>query len=275
METKHDFPTLDHRSARMILEVRSNLLSQRFGNVHRHTRIVDCDARVHNDEEGWETFRFPNRNGTRVLLIVDDVYLRVLLGRNSQVTGSYPRYTPDMIRRILLVMVALTTLSFSQDAPKAQEYVSAQFGADFVYLDRFPVLTGDLDGDGTEDAIIVTTRKGNPLVDEEEFNYKVIDPYDEYFGWGDPRVTTTFNAHDPQQVKYILIIHDWRATAPKAKLVVINLPFEKLSITRIPTKKKKNKKVVTAVSAEDLGGMTSAIFWDGKKYRWSSMSGMD
>jgi hypothetical protein len=73
-------------------------------------------------------------------------------------------------------------------------------------------------------------------------------------------------------VKFILIVHSWKAATPKAKLVVINLPFEKLSIMRVPAKK---KKIVPAIAAEDLGGLMSAIYWDGKKYKWSSMSGKD
>jgi hypothetical protein len=158
--------------------------------------------------------------------------------------------------------------------PQEKEFVSLQFGTDFVLLDKYPMLTADLDGDGTEDAVFVATRKSNPLVDEETFHYKVVDPYDEYFGWGDPRVTVTFNAHDPEQAKYILIVHDWRAAEPKAKLVVLNMPFEKLAIDRIPGKK---KKIYTAITAEDLSGQTSAIYWNvkKKKYEWTSMSGMD
>jgi hypothetical protein len=224
------------------------------------------------------------------------LYLRVLLDWISRENGGDPRYTPLMPRRFLVLIFALATIAFAQDAPKPQqqapkaqqnspaptpldvskpqEFITAQFGADFVYLDKYPVITGDLDGDGNEDAILVTTRKDNPLLDEDQFHYKVIDPYDEYFGWGDPRVTSTFNAHDPSVIKYVLIVEDWHASTPKAKLVVINLPFEKLSMTRIPTKNKK-RKVAPALLAEDLGGIASAIYWDGKKYRWSSMSGMD
>lgn len=177
-----------------------------------------------------------------------------------------------MLRRLLPLLLLLSTFALAQETPKPQEFVSAQFGPEFIYLEKFPVLTGDLDGDGVEDAVFVATRKGNPLVEEEQFHYKVIDPYDEYFGWGDPRVTTTFNAHDPEQIKYILIVHSWRSATPKSKLVVINLPFEKLTLMKIPARK---KKIVPAIAAEDLGGLMSAIYWDGKKYRWSSMSGMD
>jgi hypothetical protein len=156
--------------------------------------------------------------------------------------------------------------------PKITEFVSLNFGTAFQLIDRYPILTGDLDGDGTEDAVFVLTRKDNPLLDEAQFHYKVIDPYDEYFGFGDPRVTTSFNAHDPDQVKYIAIVHNWKAATPKAKYLVINLPFEKLTITRIPLKK---KKIATALAAEELGGLTSAIYWDGKKYKWDAMSAPD
>jgi hypothetical protein len=199
----------------------------------------------------------------------------------SGAIAADPRYTPFMPRRILVLIFVVATVSFAQDAPKPQqdmpnpqEYITAQFGASFVYLDKFPVITGDLDGDGTEDAIFVTSNKENAMLDEEQYHYKVIDPYDEYFGWGDPRVTSTFNAHDPSAIKFVLIVHDWRSSGPKTKLVVINLPFEKIRLTRVPTKNKK-RKVAPALLAEDLGGLKSAIYWDGKKYKWTSMDGMD
>ncbi len=188
-----------------------------------------------------------------------------------------------MLRRFLPFLLLAPVLALTQTSPSAKtttitpqqrEFVSLQFGPDFVLIDNFPVLTADLDGDGTQDAVFVATRKGNPLVDQETFHYKVIDPYDEYFGWGDPRVTSTFNKDDPEKAKYVLIAHDWQAATPKAKLVVLNLPFEKLAIHRIPGKK---NKVYTAITAEDLSGETSAIYWDikKKKYKWDSMSGMD
>ncbi len=187
-----------------------------------------------------------------------------------------------MLRRLALVTVLLSGFAIAQKQPAApvatirpsthaatasdKEYVSLNFGPSFTFIEKFPVMTGDMDGDGAEDAVFVLTRKDNPLGDEEEFHYKVIDPYDEYFGWGDPKVTSKFNAHDPDAVKYIAIVHNWRAATPKAKYLVINLPFEKLSITRIPVK----KKMATAISAEDLSGITSAIYWDGKKYKWDA-----
>lgn len=207
------------------------------------------------------------------------------------------RYTRPMLRRLLVLIAIVCSCaalvagqsSKSKDSKKAQpeipkvpvatlpltpeitEYVAKNFGPEFSLIQRYPVLTGDLDSDGTEDAVIVLTRKGNPMLDEEEFNYKVVDPYDKYFGFGDPSVTTNFNSHDPQEIKHIAIIHDWRAAEPKLKLIVINLPFEKLSLTKIVLKKKK----YPALTAEELGGTTSAIYWDGKQYKWNSMSGID
>lgn len=186
-----------------------------------------------------------------------------------------------MFRRWFLIVLLLGSLAFAQKgkkvpppppeqgpAPNPTEFIAANFGPAFVLLDRFPVLTADLDGDGLEDAIFVVTRKDNPLLDEDEFHYKVIDPYDEYFGFGDPRITVKFNAKDPQQAKFLAIVHAWRIATPRAKFIVVNLPFEKLSISRIPVKKKK----LTAIAAEDLGGLNSAIYWDGKKYKWDATS---
>lgn len=180
-----------------------------------------------------------------------------------------------MLRRLLFAVALISSFAIAQTGPTSSaitpqmtEFVGLNFGPAFSLIDRYPVLLGDMDGDGTEDAIFVLTRKDNPLLDEAQFHYKVVDPYDEYFGFGDPKVTISFNAHDPDQVKYIAIVHNWRAATPKAKFLVINLPFEKLSLTRIPHK----KKTVTALAAEELGGLTSAIYWDGKKYKWDAMS---
>ncbi len=150
--------------------------------------------------------------------------------------------------------------------PRPAEYVAMNFGPSFSIIDKFPMLVADLDGDGTEDAIFVLTRTDNPLLDEAQFHYKVIDPYDEYFGFGDPRVTIQFNANDPELMKYIAIVHNWRAATAKAKFIVINMPFEKLTITRTLIK----KKPVTVLAAEELGGLGSMIYWDGKKYRWET-----
>jgi len=129
-------------------------------------------------------------------------------------------------------------------------------------------LTADLDGDGVEDAIIVARCK-TPLADEVTYNYKVIDPYYTNYGYGNPRITAQFNTADPYRQNLVLVIHGagkeaWRATTPKAKFVIINLPFDSLSLTRV-TLRKRQVPAVNLIEEE----LTSAVFWDGKKYRWS------
>src|ERR1043166_3203287 len=47
-----------------------------------------------------------------------------------------------------------------------------------------PLMTGDLDGDGVEDAIIIV-RSRDALGGAAAFDYKVIDPKSGYFGWSD------------------------------------------------------------------------------------------
>ncbi len=131
-----------------------------------------------------------------------------------------------------------------------------------------PLLTADLDGDGVADAVIVVRCK-NPLLEAMQFNYKVADPYDAYFGYGDPKITLQFGALDPERNLFLLIIHGagpegWRAAAPKAKFVMINTTFDRLSVSRFTLK----KKLVSAINAEESGALTSAVFWDGKRYRW-------
>ena len=131
-------------------------------------------------------------------------------------------------------------------------------------------LTADLDGDGVEDAIIVARCK-TPLADEGNYNYKVIDPYYTNYGYGDPKITAQFNSADPYRQNLVLVIHGagkeaWRAATPKAKFVIINLPFDRLSLTRVTLHKRQVPAVSLIESEQEL---SSAVFWDGKKYRWS------
>lgn len=152
-----------------------------------------------------------------------------------------------------------------------EEVIKKQFGTGFVLASDCPTpfLVTDLDGDGIEDAVIVARSKKVPHEDLQ-LGYKLIDPYDEYFGFGDTKITAQFALQDPDRAKYLLIIHgsgseSWRAATPKAKFVLINLPFDRLGLERVPISK---KKVVTAISAEETAMMSSMVFWNGKKYKW-------
>ena len=56
------------------------------------------------------------------------------------------------------------------------------------------------------------------------------------------------------------------AAVPNAKFVILNLPFKQIAVKKLTVK----KKTVMAIYAEESGAdrMTSATFWDGKKYRY-------
>jgi hypothetical protein len=161
------------------------------------------------------------------------------------------------------------------------EVVRKQFGPDFSialrrststvkYLNPTkdpwtPFLIADLNGDGIEDAIIVA-RNRRVLNGQGQFNYKVIDPYFTYNGYGDVKITATLSSDDPDQGHVVLIIHGagpdgWRAATPKAKFAVINLPFENLVIASDA------KRQLLALESREATG-NAAIFWDGKKYKW-------
>lgn len=138
------------------------------------------------------------------------------------------------------------------------------------------LLTGDLDGDGVEDAVIIVRFK-NPLAGQAQYDYKVVDPYFTYHGYGNPKVTATFQSEDPRYNHMLLVIHGagpegWRAETPKAKFVIINLPFAFLSIAPVNVDKKKKKKVM-GIMAEESDGASSTCYWDGKKYKWAEGSG--
>jgi hypothetical protein len=156
------------------------------------------------------------------------------------------------------------------------DFVQAQFGNQFTLLPEVGAMFGDLDGDGVEDAVIAARCK-NPLLDEAEHNYTVLDPYYTFYGYGDPKLTTTFKEGVPaRQGLVVLIIHGvgpegWRSATPKSKFVIVNLPFRAVSVRKMQLR----KKTVEAVYIEEAGelGASSALFFDGKKYKYVPMGG--
>jgi hypothetical protein len=159
------------------------------------------------------------------------------------------------------------------------EFVQREFGREFTLIPEFGVMTGDLDGDGVEDAVIAA-RCRNPLIDAAQHNYMVLDPYMTFYGYGDPRVTLSFGDEDPgRRGLVVLIIHGagpdaWRAAAPKAKYVIINLPYKELSVRKFNVgKNPKKMKQQLAIYAEESNEEkeSSAVYFDGKTYKYSPM----
>ncbi len=58
-------------------------------------------------------------------------------------------------------------------------------------------MIADLNGDGVDDIVIVARCK-NALIDQADKNYKVIDPMNSFFGYGNPAITTSFAPDDPK-----------------------------------------------------------------------------
>jgi hypothetical protein len=157
------------------------------------------------------------------------------------------------------------------DAVQLAAIVKQQFGATFTVPEKFPtpLITADFDGDGVEDVAIVASSK-EPLPDSFAFKYEVADPYHAYFGFGNPRVTSSFSA-DPQHTHHLLVIFGsgkdaWRAVTPKGKFVLINVPFDSLEVGRMLISKKKPP--IFVIKAVESQIMDSSVWWDAKKKHW-------
>ena len=169
---------------------------------------------------------------------------------------------------VMIAAVCLAALCMpAQQAPAAgsdlQRTIATEFGANFKLDQDFAPLVGDFDGDGINDLAVVA-QGANPLGAADSYGYKVIDPYDTFFGWSDPKVTLQFSSTDTNSPRYLLIMHSGRDGKGKAKFVVVNLPFRTLAIVDSSLKKKH----ISAIAAQDYGGLGALLFWDGRKYRW-------
>ena len=159
----------------------------------------------------------------------------------------------------------------NDDSGQLAAIVKQQFGATFTLPAKFPtpLITADFDGDGVEDVAIVANSK-EPLPDSYAFKYEVADPYHAYFGFGNPRITSSLGA-DPQHNHHLLVIFGsgkeaWHAATPKGKFVLINVPFDTLEVGRMLISKKKPP--IFVIKALETQVMDSAVWWDAKKKRW-------
>lgn len=172
---------------------------------------------------------------------------------------------------ILLLVVAASAQLPPKPAAVDNEFVQKQFGTSCRLNPAVPPLTADLNGDGVED-IVIAARCKEPMMDAAEHRYTVLDPYNSFYGFGDPKVTTAFSTADPENRSLaVLIIHGagadgWRAAEPKAKFLLVNLPYKQLTVKRFLMRKKTVMAIYANESSDDQ--MTSAIFWDGKKYKY-------
>jgi len=155
------------------------------------------------------------------------------------------------------------------------EFIHKQFGDNCSLLLGPQQFVGDLDGDGVDD-LVLAARCKNPMADRDEYSFAVADPYDSFLGFGDVKVTSTFASDEPERRGIsLLIIHGegkdaWRAEKPKAKFLMINLPFKTLAVKRLALK----KRTVLGIYMDEQGegeSTSSVLYWDGKKYKYMQL----
>jgi len=155
------------------------------------------------------------------------------------------------------------------------ELIHKQFGDNCSLLPGPPQFVADMDDDGIDDLVVAAKCK-NPMADKDEYSFVVSDPYHAFLGYSDVKVTSTFASDEPERRGVsLLIIHGadkdaWRAEKPKAKFLLINLPFKTLTVKRLSQK----KKIVLGVYMEEQGegeDTSSVVFWDGKKYKYQQL----
>lgn len=183
----------------------------------------------------------------------------------------------------ILFFTLLTACASAQSASPASsssakvddDFVHQQFSSTCSVDPNFKPMTGDLNGDGVQDIVIIGRCK-NALIDQDEKNYKVIDPMNAFYGYGNPKITSTMGQQDPRLKGIsLLIIHGagadaWHAAAPGGKFVIINIDVKSAVIKKMKINKKKS---TMAVYIEEATGdeMTAAIYWDGKKYKYEPL----
>lgn len=175
---------------------------------------------------------------------------------------------------VLVLFAASLAFAVQPLAPVDNDFVQKQFGESCKLEPGFSPITGDLDGDGVED-IVIPAHCTKPMLDQAENGFRVEDPYYSFFGYGNPKITSEFASEDPDRRGVVLlIIHGagpeaWRAETPKAKFMIINFPYKSIMVKKMAAR----KKTILAIYAEETGSdqMTSALYWDGKKYKYTPL----
>jgi hypothetical protein len=155
------------------------------------------------------------------------------------------------------------------------EYVHKEFGDNCSLLPGAGQFIGDLDGDGVDD-LVIAARCKNPMADQGEYGFRVSDPLDSDFGYGNVKVTSGFISENPDRKDVVLLIvhgvgpQAWRSDKEKPKFLLINLPFTSLAVKRLALRK---RTILGIYMVEEGEGeqMSSVVYWDGKKYRYEAL----
>src|SRR5438270_5845603 len=90
----------------------------------------------------------------------------------------------------LVVMVASCTAHAVEQKPFSldNDFVHQQFGDTCSLEAAWQPTVADLNNDGVDDIVMVARCK-NPLVDQGDKEFRVIDPMDSFYGYGNPTIT--------------------------------------------------------------------------------------
>lgn len=180
-----------------------------------------------------------------------------------------------------LLLAAAASAQAAPVAPKIDnDFVHKQFSDSCNLEPQWQPVTGDLNADGVEDLVFVARCK-NPLIDADENNYRVVDPMDSFYGYGNVKITSEMGQNDPRlHGLCIMVIHGsgpeaWHGANMAGKFVIINLAVKTITVKRMKINKKRSTNAIY-VEEESGDNMTAAIFWDGKKYRYEPLgAGME
>jgi len=198
---------------------------------------------------------------------------------------SYTRFFLPVVLGVLICTASAQSNKKQPPPPPAHakapspavtnEFIHQQFGENCSLIAGPPQFVADLDDDGIDDVVVAAKCK-NPMADKDEYSFVVADPYDSFLGFSDVKVTSTFASDEPERRGLsLLIIHGaekdaWRAEKPKAKYLLINLPFKTLAVKRLALK----KRTVLGIYMEEHGegeDTSSVVYWDGKKYKYQQL----
>src|SRR5438874_7020183 len=102
---------------------------------------------------------------------------------------------------VLIFLLSLAAIAQTPQAPTSlvdDSFVQKQFGDKCKLVPGPAPAIADLNGDGIDD-IVMVARCTNPMLDQTEHEYKVVDPYNSFFGYGNVKVTSAFASEDPDR----------------------------------------------------------------------------
>ncbi len=173
------------------------------------------------------------------------------------------------------IFLASCLSSYAQQAPAPptvdNDFVQKAFGFSCTTLPKLPAMAADLNGDGVDD-LVIPARCTEPMRDAGEHEYKVLDPRNAFYGLGNPTITTQYSTEIPEDRSLTLLIINgegkdaWRSATPKGKFLIVNLAFKDVVLRKLMVKKKSVVAIYVTETSSDQ--TTSALFWDGKKYKY-------